>query len=285
MSKRKRVFTAKTYQSRLKDGRGQGTGAAYKPWHTIQDVSSQGVSHRLKSVWTTMRETHLLSNLERGWFFVFDWSPHVIDIREQFPLLPLQETQAIAEECGVKHPFERRSKERHPTVLTSDFRLTLDGETHPSDQVRTVKYARSLNNPRVLEKFEIERRYWERRGVDWGLVTERDLPNELARNIELLSGKRDLSERLSLTNEQVYEIAQTLTGKVSQIELPLRQITAGCDEQFALTEGTALTIVYYLLANRYWTVDMYTRINPGRRLTLLNHDLPGLQHDLKEMLP
>jgi hypothetical protein len=276
MSKRKRIFTAKTFEKWFKQGRGQGSGLAYKPWYTIHDVASRGVSHRLKSSWTTGRETHLLSNLERDWFFVFDWSPLVVDIREQFPLLPLQETQAIAAECGIEHPVVRRSKEKHPVVLTSDFCLTLTGKSGPFDQVRTVKYAKHLDNERVLEKFEVERRYWERRGIYWAVVTEQELPTSLVRNVELLHGKRELTDRLSLPPAQLYTIAQSLTDKVSQENLPLRRLTAACDAQFGLAAGTALTLVYYLLANRYWQIDMYTRINPGRKLTLLGHTLEPL---------
>lgn len=276
MAKRKRIFTAKVFQKWLKEGRGKGAGSAYKPWYTIHDVASRGVSHRIKSAWTTGRETHLLSNLERDWFFVFDWSPLVVDIREQFPLLPLQETQAIAAECGVEHPCERRTKEKQPVVLTSDFRLTLAGAHGGFDQIRTVKYAHRLADQRVLEKFEIERRYWERRGIDWGLVTEQDLPNGLARNIELLYDRRILADRLSLTPEQLYTVAQALTEKISQEKLPLRQATSACDAHFGLSKGAALTVAYYLLADRYWEIDMYTRLNPGRRLTLLGHTIEQL---------
>lgn len=277
MSKRKRLFTAKKYKSWLKEGRGQGHGPSYKPWYRIQDVPSQGLCHRIKSVWTTGRETHLLSNLERDWFFVFDWSPLVIDIREQFPLLPLQETQAIAAECGVKHPVERRSKEQQAVVLTSDFRLTVVVGDQTIDQIRTVKYAQSLSSQRVLEKFEIERRYWERRGVDWGIVTNRDLPRNLARNVELLRGKRCLSDRLSLRAEQLYPLAEMLTDKVNHEKLPLREAGALCDAHFGLAKGSSLTVSYFLLANRYWEVDMYRRIDPGQELILLRHNIEALK--------
>lgn len=277
MSKRKRIFTAKTYQKWLKEGRGQGRGPDYKPWYRIQDVSSYGLSHRIKSEWTTGRETHLLSNLERDWFFVFDWSLLVIDIREQFPLLPLQETQAIAAECGVNHPVDRRSPERHPVVLTSDFRLTVRIGQQTVDQIRTVKYAHSLSNQRVLEKFEIERRYWERRGVEWAIVTNRDLPKNLARNIELLRGRQCLSERLRLRAEQLYPLALALTAKVEQDQLPLREASAACEAQFELAKGSGLTIAYYLLANRYWEVDMCRRIDPGRPLRLIRNNMEAWQ--------
>lgn len=46
-----------------KEGRGQGRGADYHPWLTIQDVPSQGRSHRLKGI-KTGRVHHLLSDIE-----------------------------------------------------------------------------------------------------------------------------------------------------------------------------------------------------------------------------
>ena len=34
-------------QKWIKDGRGQGHGAAYKPWITVRDIASQDRSHRV----------------------------------------------------------------------------------------------------------------------------------------------------------------------------------------------------------------------------------------------
>jgi hypothetical protein len=107
-------------------------------------------------------------------------------------------------------------------------------------------------------------------------VTEQDLPNSLARNIELLHDRRILTDRLSLPPEQLYAIARLLTDQVKAEKLPLRKATSACDAEFGLTKGAALTVVYYLLANRYWEIDMYTRLNPGHRLTLLGHTLETL---------
>ncbi|MCS1394206.1 TnsA endonuclease N-terminal domain-containing protein [Lysinibacillus boronitolerans] len=38
-----------------------------------------------------------------------------------------------------------------------------------------------LLKQRVIEKFEIERVYWERRQIDWDIVTELGIPKEMAR--------------------------------------------------------------------------------------------------------
>ncbi len=46
-----------------------------------------------------------------------------MDIREQFPLLPIEETIIIAEELGIKHPTDPNTGE--PVVMTTDFLVTV----------------------------------------------------------------------------------------------------------------------------------------------------------------
>lgn len=122
MAKRSRNSSETTIENRLKQGRGMGQGANYNPWLHIQDVPSQGLASRIKG-WKTGRVHHLLSELETSYFYVLDSSLPVLDIREQFPLLPLEETLTIAEQCGVAYPADPRTKE--PVVMTTDFVVTV----------------------------------------------------------------------------------------------------------------------------------------------------------------
>jgi len=96
-------------ESKLKQGRGQGHGKDYCPFLTVRDLGSMGLSHRYKG-WKTDRVHHLLSNNEKRYFFCLEWSPFVVDIREQFPL-PLAETLEIALRLGIKHPTHPKTKE------------------------------------------------------------------------------------------------------------------------------------------------------------------------------
>ena len=48
---------------------------------------------------------------------------------------------------------------------------------------RTVKPSKDLNKPRVIELFEIEREYWNNRGVDWAIVTEKEI-SEVTKALE-----------------------------------------------------------------------------------------------------
>lgn len=99
MSKRTRTSKIEKW---IKEGRGSGIGAEYKPWLHIQDVSSLGRSTRLRGIKTT-RQHEFLSDLERNYFYLTEYSDSFIDIREQYPLLPLEETIIIANELGIKH--------------------------------------------------------------------------------------------------------------------------------------------------------------------------------------
>ncbi len=265
MAKRRRETTERSIRKRLKEGRGQGSGAEYKPWLHIQDVPSQGLAHRVKG-WKTGRVHHLLSKLELSYFYVLEWSSLVVDIREQYPLLPLEETVALAEQCGVRHPTDPKSQES--IVMTTDFLITLPGESRPVEQARTVKQAQELLGKRTQEKLEIERRFWERRQVDWGVVTEREIPPVLAANIELLHAYRDLSDRLDMSQVQWHDTVTVLTKMVTNSEVPLREATARCDRRLGFESGVSLTVAYHLLATRQWQIDLNQPLDPGYPLAV-----------------
>ena len=72
----------------VKEGRGDGDGAEYKPWLYTWDVASKGRRHQIRG-WRHGRVHHLLSDLEAYVFFIYEWTRSVIEIKEQFPLLPL----------------------------------------------------------------------------------------------------------------------------------------------------------------------------------------------------
>jgi TnsA endonuclease N terminal/TnsA endonuclease C terminal len=273
VAKRARNFTASTIDKRLKEGRGLGRGANYVPWLFIHDVPSKGRTTRVKGQ-TTGRVHHLLSDLERDTFHIYDWSESIIDIREQYPLLPLEETQAIAEACNLRHPGIRHPTKpgvQIPTVMTTDFVITIAEGLNRVDQARTVKYSHDLESLRTLEKLEIERIYWERRNIDWKIVTERQTSRVLAQNIQLLHKYTKIEDRLSLSTTMMHEIIAKLTSEVMRNTASLNDITLAFDRSHNLESGTCLTIVYHLLATRQWRIDMLTPIQPGNRLVLLNN--------------
>lgn len=265
MAKRKRRTTATVIEQRLKEGRGQGRGASYKPWLTIQDVSSTGTCSRIKGL-KTGRRHELLSQHEARYFYILDWSLRVEDIREQYPLLPLEETLEIASHLGISHPIDPKTK--HPIVMTTDFHITIRQNMGVFEQARTVKPSKELNNRRTLEKFEIERQYWLDRKISWGIVTEHEIPKVLAKNIDWLHDRFAL-EKLSLSEREILQAKKVLIKWITQRDAPLTEITSDCDNKLGLEPGDSLSVVRHLLATRELLVDMNQPINPRKKLVLL----------------
>jgi hypothetical protein len=58
----------------------------------------------------------LFSQLEVNYFYALEWSESVTDIREQYPLLPLDETLDIAQACGFTHPKAPRTNQPIVTI-------------------------------------------------------------------------------------------------------------------------------------------------------------------------
>ncbi len=144
------------------------------------------------------------------------------------------------------------------------------------ERARTIKYADDLQSPRVLQKLEIERRYWEVRGISWGIVTEHEIPFVLADNVEILYPYRYLDEDSRYSRRELYSAATALTQAVQGSTLSIRHIALDCDAILGFDPGTCLSIAYFLVANRYWEIDMYMPIQPGKRLELKRVDLSKL---------
>lgn len=276
MAKRKRENTSDTVDRRVKEGGGIGRGVDYKPWLLVQDVPSQGLASRVKGV-KTGRVHHLLSQLEHRCFLILDWSERVTDIREQYPLLPLEETFALAESLGIKHP--RDPKTQNPIVLTSDFLITVKQGDTLAEQVLSIKPSNDLSNSRVLEKLELERQYWEKRKVPWHIVTEQDLPATLVKNLEWLYPYRFSNVLSPLTDSEIYRVRRGLEQELLRCE-PLSTTANAVDDRLGLEPGTSLSVTRYLLATRTWRVNLLDPIHLVEPLVLLHHVVPESEVDV-----
>jgi TnsA endonuclease N terminal len=173
-------------ERRIGKGFGQGRGAAYRPWLRVQEVPSKGRSHKVVGV-KVARTHHLLSDLEAACLFALEYQRSVEDIREQFPLLPVEVTQAAAALLGVHHP--RYPGTATPLVLTSDFCIDVvrrDAAERPSEIAIAVKYSQDLTRRRVRELLAIEHDANGALGRRWFLFTEQSLPGTVVRNLKWL---------------------------------------------------------------------------------------------------
>lgn len=242
MGRRLRAWDHGVYERYLKNGRGQGEGAAYIPWITIHDFSSRGIVTRVFGH-KTQRTHHFLSRNELLYFYLLEWSDDVLDIREQYPLIDVEQAVAAAAEAGIRYPSDSISG--FPYILTCDFLIT----TQYGLKARTIKESASLQNKRTLEKLEIERRYWKAIGIDWAIITEKGIPVQRARNIEWLHTSAHLPKELDQQHLQVDMLQISKAGRRSKF-------LAAFEKQHGLAAGSALNLYKHLLWTKQICCDM-----------------------------
>jgi len=252
----------------LEEGRGTGVGSEYKPWLRIQDVASSGRVTRLRGV-KTGRQHEFLSDNERNYFYFLEYADCVIDIKEQFPLLPIEETLAIANDLGIEHPKNPKTGEY--IVMTTDFLITINQSGKPVDVARTIKMKDKLLEKRVNEKFEIERIFWLKKEVDWAIVTEEEIDKTAATNISFFHKYYDIQALDAFIGIEQLEITDLVLEYLRRIlasEKTIRSISSLFDQDMLLPKGTGISIFKHLLARKIIRIDLSEPINLDKKMDI-----------------
>lgn len=170
---------------KLIEKRGTGMGSEYTPWIKIHEFGSKGRAHRIIG-WKTNRIHHFMSDLEVYYFLLKQWEDNVIDIREQYPLLPLEATLLISNSYGITHPPKNKTLDSEKTVMTTDFLITCQDGYSRKHYAVAIKPSKDLTNVRTKEKLLIEKEYWRREGVHWEIITENQINITKAKNLKMM---------------------------------------------------------------------------------------------------
>ncbi|MGH4140477.1 TnsA endonuclease N-terminal domain-containing protein [Clostridium sp.] len=273
MAKRKRNLNI---PKMIKEGRGTGKGEKYKPWIKIQDVASLGRASRIKGI-KTGRQHEFLSDMKRNYFYFLEYSDKVYDIREQFPLLPIEDTMLIAKELGIEHPQNPETEEF--VVMTTDFLISMNYNDKFYEVARTIKCKDDLMNKRMLEKFEIEKQYWEKRGINWGIVIDEEMDKVIANNISLVHGYKEIGTIDSFNDVAASELKDLVFEFIKRIidnPKTMRAICNEFDSDMCLEKGSSLCIFKYIVINKIIQIDITQKID-------INKNIPSISIIEKSM--
>lgn len=250
---------ATSYETKRKQKRGEGRGIDYIPWIKVREFSGSGNSTRVLGI-KSGREHHFLSNFEASLFYIFDLDNDIEDIREQFPLLDIELAKELAEEAGIRYPSNTKD-DNH--VLTSDYFLTY---TDGREVALTIKYLKDLS-VRQLELFEIERRYWNKKGVQWKIITEKEMPSK-----DLLLNYKDIHSALRgfKVDDNSEEGNQKIFRHVKESyedhsDLPLPKFSDIIDSELNISVGSTLKFIKVLIAKGLITLDLTEPLTSGKR--------------------
>ena len=153
--------------TKILEGRGTGEGKDYKTWTLPREFNSRGTCS-LYPDWKTGRSISCLSQTERYVFVKLRWNDDVLEIREQFPLLPLSKTTEIAKRLGVRPMNNGRS------VMTTDFLVFFKDGTRKAVNVKASE--NDYKDKRNMESARIEQVYWqETYGIELTYATRSSL--------------------------------------------------------------------------------------------------------------
>lgn len=258
---------SKSHLNRLKDGRGQGRGRDYVPFLQANDnkVASEGWLTRTLG-WKTGRIHHTLSQHEYQFLLVQDWSDSIVDIREQYPLTPIEMTMEIARKLNIRHPHFKGEN----VVMSTDFMLSVVNEKGDiTDVARTIKPVSKLTK-RTLELFEIERRYFQEIGIHWTMVFDKPKPLNMIKNIDWMYDAKFLGTRTGIDLELIKLVTDPLFNSLSSCSTKdsISKNCLKCDTKLGLEAGTSLYIVQHMLVNKVWKTDMNQLIRENKPLIL-----------------
>lgn len=259
MAKRSNNWDSNKLDRWIKEGRGQGEGENYKPWLTIQDFPSMGRVTRVFG-WTTNRIHHFFSDTQLKYFYLLDWEERVIDIREHYPLIDLEVVLKNTSDLKLDKFIDKKTKE--PYILTTTFLITLlnhDGQK--SFAARSIKYASELSKKTTIEKLEIERRYWTAKGINWGIVTNKDINDVRAKNIEWIHSAMTSDDCNGLSRDEFDDLLDGLLYRLIDNQQNIREIISEFEKDYSLDAGAGLLLFKHLIAGKRIALDMDKPIN------------------------
>jgi len=256
---RRKLKTFDDFKRSLKNKYGIGEGEFYKPWLRVQDVKSRGVRSQVLGL-KTGRTHHMLSSIETEFFYLAESCDSVIDIREQFPLFPINLSIQIANALGIDHPTHPETDV--PIVITTDFLLTrlINGEI--VFEAISVKPEDESDDQRVLEKLEIERVWWELLGIKFSYFVGSEVTRIQSSNINWATHPLRSDKNIFTENELDFASTLLVSGK--------HFIKDACNifiNEMGLPHDAALSVLRCLIAKKKIEVDLS---NPLENADLIN---------------
>ncbi|KRW90663.1 hypothetical protein SD51_13480 [Alicyclobacillus tengchongensis] len=258
----KQPWTNEKLNKWLREGRGQGTEKSYIPWVKISDFPSIGRATRIFGV-KVPRIYHLQSDGQLRCFLIFEWCDAVVDIRESFPMLNILET--IDDKDDLRLDKFRDKETGVPLVLTTSFLLTVRDDSGKERLLaRSVKNASELKRSTTIENLEIQRRYWRAKGVEWKIITDKQIPKQFAKNIAWV---RETLLDDGMDANQKAEQAQLLHDDLMRhSDLKLNDVLNAFDHREGVSQGRGLYLFRYLIAKKLIRIDMNQSVQVARKV-------------------
>jgi len=220
----------------------------------VTTFSSKGRATRIYS-YKTNKIHHLQSDNQLRFFLILEWNNSVKYIEENVELRDLESTIDNIENLRLDKFSDKETNQLYQ--LHTNFLVTIKRNNGEEQVAVSVKSLSELERKTVIEKMEIERRYWKVKGVSFHVITEKEINKQFAENIKWareafidksVENKEELKEKL-------YYFLQKNKEKV------IIDTLNKFDKDEELKAGTALFIFRYLVAVKEVEINMKEKLD------------------------
>lgn len=195
---------------------------------------------------------------------MLEWEDAIKNIEVNVELNNLEEVLIDIDNLKL---YKFRDKESGDLFkLHTNFLVTLKSYEDKEEQIAiSVKSLSELERKVVIEKLEIERRYWESKDIRFAIITEKEIERRFVNNIMWVRDTRnDKSFRdKEVLAEKLYYFMQ------NNKEILVNSLLCEFDKKESIKEGTALFLFRYLIASKDIEVDMKSSIDLNKKISNL----------------
>ncbi|MBV7276467.1 heteromeric transposase endonuclease subunit TnsA [Clostridium sp. PL3] len=227
----------------------------------VTTFSSKGRVTRIFG-YKTKRIHHLQSDNQLRVFLLLEWNDIVKNIEEN---VEIKDLEIIIDNVEDLRLDKFSDNEGQLYQLHTNFLVTTERDNVEEQIAISVKSLSEIERRTVIEKIEIERRFWRAKGIRFYVVTEKEINKQLVDNIKWVretlidknvENKRELAEHL------YYFLQENKQEKLSDV-------LGKFDDNVGAKKGTALFIFRYLIGIKEIVVDMEKSIDLNETISIL----------------
>lgn len=187
---------------------------------------------------------HLLSDLETNMFLILDFDRNVSNIIEHYPL---KDVRDVIDDKNIDWNKFKDKKTKEDYIITTTFLVTL---INGKNIAISCKNQSELYKSNTQLKLEIERRYWSYKGVQWGIITNKELPKNRLKNIKWIMLGEEIDE------EMYFKISSIILETIEELDGKLSDYIEWISKRYGFSKEEVLTVVKEMIKRNNLEVDL-----------------------------
>lgn len=249
-------------RSRVRRGFGIGAGARYRSWCQIRGSGGKGTAAYIHGI-KIDRPYQLLTEKEIAYFYLTERLRSVVDIREHWPILDLDRTLQLSQECKVNHPLRNGV----PEPVTLDFLVTELTDNGPMYRAANLSPGVANLSARSGQLLRLQQLWCIENGISWFRVDTSQLNRTVLHNLRFIRawfrhqyhGSDELADSYAATFLACY-----------QRNVPLRLLLGESRRRLHLTETAAYDTFLYCAWSERIPISLVHRLALNAPVVLEN---------------